>query len=142
VNAASCAVVRAAPSEVGVTGLVYAAGLSAETVGSRALCLQLVTIAPGARGTAHLHDQHESGIYVVSGEVVMWFGERLADAVVARPGDFVYIPAGAPHVPANYGDEPAVGVLARTDPNAQESVVLLPELDGLPQLEHPPARSA
>ncbi len=45
-------------------------------------------------------------------------------------GAFVYIPAGMPHLPHNTSDsEPAVALIARTDPNEQESVVLLPELD-------------
>lgn len=49
-----------------------------------------------------------------------------------RAGDFVYIPAGVPHLPGNpSATEPAVAVVARTDPNEQESVVLLPELDAV-----------
>ncbi len=43
----------------------------------------------------------------------------------------MYIPAGVPHLPANISDAPCSAVIARTDPNEQESVVLLPELDGL-----------
>jgi uncharacterized RmlC-like cupin family protein len=51
------------------------------------------------------------------------------------PGDFIYIPPDVPHVPANASDtEWARGVVARTDPNEQESVELLPHLDGLPHL--------
>ncbi|MNG40163.1 Cupin domain protein [compost metagenome] len=47
-------------------------------------------------------------------------------------GDFLYIPAGMPHLPYNPSDtEPCSCVLARTDPNEQESVHLLPELDAL-----------
>ena len=42
-----------------------------------------------------------------------------------------YIPAGVPHLPANLSDKPASAVITRTDPNEQESVVLLPELDAL-----------
>jgi len=35
-----------------------------------------------------------------------------------------------PHLPANASaTEPCVGILARTDPNEQESVVLRPDLD-------------
>jgi uncharacterized RmlC-like cupin family protein len=45
----------------------------------------------------------------------------------AEAGDFVYIPAGVPHQPYNPFEEPARAVLARTDPNEQESVVLLDE---------------
>ena len=33
-----------------------------------------------------------------------------------------YIPAGVPHLPANLSDKPATAVIARTDPNEQESV--------------------
>jgi uncharacterized RmlC-like cupin family protein len=48
----------------------------------------------------------------------------------AQPGDFFYIPAGVPHLPHNPSETvPYVGIIARTDPNEQESVVLLPKLD-------------
>lgn len=54
-----------------------------------------------------------------------------------RAGEMVYIPAGVPHLPINASaDEPVVCVVARTDPNEQESVVVLPELDALPHT-HP-----
>lgn len=48
-----------------------------------------------------------------------------------QAGEFLYIPPGVPHLPFNTSDEEAVAVLARTDPNEQESVVLLPELDAV-----------
>jgi uncharacterized RmlC-like cupin family protein len=97
------------------------------------MCLELATLPPGGRGRAHLHADHESAAYVLQGELVLWFGEQLEDRVVAYAGDFLYIPPGVPHLPANGSTtEPAVAVLARTDPNEQESVVQLPELDALP----------
>jgi uncharacterized RmlC-like cupin family protein len=126
----TCHVVRAEEGEAGVTGFVYAAGVSAETVGAQGLCLQLTTIPPGARAKAHKHEAHETAIYLVSGNVDMRFGEQLEQQVSCRAGDFVYIPAGMPHLPWNTSEsEPAVALIARTDPNEQESVVLLPELD-------------
>jgi uncharacterized RmlC-like cupin family protein len=93
---------------------------------------------PGARATAHLHEGHESAIYVISGQAEFWWGPRLEHHEVVGPGEFVHIPAGMPHLPANLGDEPVEAVLARTDPNEQESVVALPELDALEHL--PPAQ--
>jgi uncharacterized RmlC-like cupin family protein len=42
-----------------------------------------------------------------------------------------YMHAGAPHPPATLSDKPASAVIACTDLNEQESVVLLPELDAL-----------
>ena len=56
------------------------------------------------------------------------YGEGLRERLEAKAGDFVYIPAGMPHLPANPShSEPCTAVLARTDPNEQESVVLLDE---------------
>jgi uncharacterized RmlC-like cupin family protein len=39
-------------------------------------------------------------------------------------GDYVYIPGGVPHQPYNPTNERAVAIIARTDPNEQESGVL------------------
>lgn len=62
----------------------------------------------------------------------MWYGERLEEHLSVSVGDFVYIPASIPHLPYNLSNtESCVAVIARTDPNEQESVVLLPELDSI-----------
>jgi len=128
-----CVLVQAGEAAEGRTGVTYAAGISATSVGANGLCLQLASLPPGARARAHQHDEHESAAYVIEGEMVMWFGERLEQKLVARPGDFVYIPSGVPHLVINGSEaEPAVAVLARTDPNEQEDVTELPELDALP----------
>lgn len=132
---------RALPAGVqfeGRQGLTYAPAISAETVGSSAIHMQVVTIAPGARGKAHKHEGHETALHVLSGRSGTWFGERLEQHVVAGPGDFLYIPAGVPHLPYNLSSTvPCVAVVARSDPNDQESVVLLPELDAI----HPTTES-
>ncbi len=108
------------------------ARISSQSAGSSAICLSVLTVPPGARAKAHAHPNHETAIYVVSGECHMWFGERLEQRVVVTQGDFLYIPAGVPHLPINLSrSEPCVGVIARTDPNEVEHVLLLPELDRL-----------
>jgi uncharacterized RmlC-like cupin family protein len=127
----TCRVLRGGEPYLGKQGLTYAGGISAETAGARGICMMLLTLPPGARAKAHLHEAHETAIYVISGESVMWYGPRLEQRVEVKAGDMLYIPAGVPHLPANLSDRPCVAVIARTDPNEQESVVLLPELDGL-----------
>jgi uncharacterized RmlC-like cupin family protein len=128
----TCQVVRAKEAAAGVTGFNYAQGISSATVGAKALCLQLATIPPGARTKAHLHRDHESAAYVISGQLIFWFGEGLRENITAGPGDFIYIPPGVPHLSTNGSNtEPVIAVLARTDPNEHESTTLLPELDGL-----------
>lgn len=127
----TCHLIRPESSYEGKQGLSYFAGIAAETVGSSGICMHLLNMPPGARAKAHLHESHETAIYVLSGEVHTWYGERLEQHIVVKAGDLFYIPAGVPHLPANLGDGPAAAVIARTDPNEQESVVLLPDLDGL-----------
>jgi uncharacterized RmlC-like cupin family protein len=131
-SAPTCRVVRAGQPFVGKQGLSYAAAISAETVGSQHIHMQMVTIPPGAKARAHYHEAHETALYVLSGKAGMWYGEGLTEHMVNGAGDFVYIPAGVPHMPYNpSATENVVAIIARTDPNEQESVVLRPDLDGL-----------
>jgi len=129
---ALCRVVKAGDPFVGKQGLSYAPAVSAETVAARGLHMQLLTIPPGGRAKAHKHEAHETAIYVLKGEGRMWWGERLEHHLVSPAGSFVYIPANVPHLPYNpSATETCVAVIARTDPNEQESVVLLPDLDAI-----------
>lgn len=91
--------------------------------------MHVLTMPPGARAKPHLHEHHETAIYVLSGRIDAWYGEQLENHVQANAGDLFYIPVGVPHLPANLTDTPASAIVARTDPNEQESVVLLPHLD-------------
>lgn len=131
-NTSVCKLIHPNETYSGKQGFNYFAGVSAESAGSKGLCMHLLHIPPGGRAKAHLHENHESTIYVLSGEAEMWWGDGLKEHMLCGPGDFIYIPAGVPHLPANRSDtEPCVAVIARTDPNEQESVVLLPDLDAL-----------
>ena len=123
-------VVRESAEYTGAQGPQYGGGVSAESVGSAHLWFGRVTIPPGGRTKAHLHERHETAIYVVSGACVMYSGPELATRDEAGPGDYIYIPASTSHLATNASSsEPLVAVIARTDPNEQESVVLQPELE-------------
>ncbi len=92
--------------------------------------MHLLRIPPGGRASVHLHEDHETAIYMLSGHAEMLYGETMELHMRCQAGDYVYIPAGVPHCPWNPSpDEEAVAVLARTDPNEQESVVLRPDLE-------------
>jgi uncharacterized RmlC-like cupin family protein len=139
---ARCIVVQAGDAAAGATEVHYAAGISKATAGATGLSLQLASLPPGARARAHLHAKHESAAYMLEGEAVLWFGERLEEKVVARTGDFMYIPHGVPHVVANASEhQPAVVVLARTDADEQEDVTALPDLDSLPHVQPAPRQN-
>ncbi|HMK88644.1 MAG TPA: cupin domain-containing protein [Methylocystis sp.] len=127
----ACGHIRACDSVTGKQGLTFKPGISAESVGAKGIYLELLTIPPGGRAKAHKHVSHETAIYMISGQATTHYGERLEHKIVSHAGDFVYIGANVPHLPVNTGSEPAVAVVARTDPREQESVLLLPELDAL-----------
>ena len=88
--------------------------------------MHLGTIPAGGRAAPHVHDGHESAIYLISGRVAMDFGDELQEHVEVGPGDFCFIPAGMPHRPYNASEtEPAVFVLARSHPSEDEPTVVL-----------------
>ena len=126
-----CRKLRAGGAHSGKQGFSYLQGVSAESTGAQAICMHLLTVPPGGRARAHKHATHETAIYQVSGHAVMYWGDRLQHRMESGPGDLIYIPADVPHLPTNPGPDPVTAIIARTDPNEQESVVLLPELDHL-----------
>ena len=124
-------VVRGADPYRSKQGSDYTPGVSAETVGAKALFLGMVTLPPGGRTSSHIHEHHESAFYMLSGEEVeLWTGDQLQRREVAHPGDYLFIPAKVPHVAVNRSKTtPAVFIGVRNEPTAQESVVMRPELD-------------
>ena len=122
----TCVIISSKETYRGKQNLDYFCGVSNETAGSVGICMHMVTIPPLARAKPHLHEGHETAIQVLSGRASMWYGEGLREHLTVEAGDYLYIPANMPHLPYNPSEsEPAIGVLARTDPNEQESVTLL-----------------
>src|SRR5262245_39289000 len=94
-----CHLVRPAETYDGQQGLTDFAGIASETVGSKSICMHLLTIPPGGRAKAHMHENHETAIYVLEGEAIALYGDRLQYHAVTKAGDLFYIPAGVPHLP-------------------------------------------
>lgn len=111
-------------------GSDYFPAVSAETIGSQMIWFGKVTIPPGGRTKAHVHEHHESAFLLLSGDnVELWTGSELQHCEVAHAGDYLFIPANVPHVAVNRGSEPAIFIGCRNEPSAQESVVMYPALD-------------
>ena len=100
-------------------------GISAATAGATGLCMHIVVIPPGGKAVPHLHKGYETAIYIVKGRAETRYGDGLLQSEINEAGDFIFIPADVPHQPVNLSDtEEVVAVVARNDPNEQESVVL------------------
>jgi uncharacterized RmlC-like cupin family protein len=131
IRSMTAAVVRSGDSQLAEQGSVYRPGIGAESVGSKVLWLGEVSLPAGARTRAHRHEGHETALLMIAGEEIeIWSGASLECSERVRPGDYLFIPAGVPHVAVNRCDGEARFIGARNDPNANESVVLMPELDG------------
>lgn len=100
-------------------------GVNARTAASRGLCLHLTMIPPGTRGMPHFHADHESAIYTVSGETEIWHGDGLVQRTVVHAGDFMYVPPGTPYLSVNRSHVMTIAVVASTDPDERESVVVV-----------------
>jgi uncharacterized RmlC-like cupin family protein len=123
-------VVKAAPEHRVQQGSDYRAGVSAETTGSQVIWLGLMALPPGGRTKAHVHEHHETALYMMSGDALeLWTGDELEHCEAVRPGDFVYIPANVLHVAVNRGATTAVFIGSRNEATARESMVLRPEMD-------------
>jgi uncharacterized RmlC-like cupin family protein len=66
---------------------------------------------------------------VIEGEAEMYFGDGLQDLLLARAGDYIYIPADMPHLVLNRSGAPCRALVAHTAADDQAGIVLLPELD-------------
>jgi uncharacterized RmlC-like cupin family protein len=122
-------VVRGGAAYKSEQGSDYQPGVSAETVGSKVVFLGIVTLQPGARTRAHVHERHETALYLLSGSCELWTGPELERRDSVQSGDYIYIPANVLHVAVNRGAEPALFMACRNEATAQESVVMFPEMD-------------
>ena len=123
-------VVRSGAGHRAEQGSDYEPGVSAETVGSKSLWLGMISLPGGKRTRAHVHEHHETALYMLTGEEMeLWTGDQLQHRDLVRPGDYVFIPANMLHVAVNRSSQPAVFIGSRNEATAQESVVLRPEMD-------------
>jgi len=58
---------------------------------------------PGGATPSHVHS-YEEGFYLLEGEAIL---QTLEGAYLLRPGDYGFVPVGAPHAWRNAGDGPA-----------------------------------
>jgi uncharacterized RmlC-like cupin family protein len=113
------------PTDTAATkqGIPMFQGISGQNAGAKRISMNKIVIPPGGSAKAHVHKGFESVVYLMKGRVKTLYGPGLKKSVINEPGDFLYIPADLPHKPINLSDtEAAEAIVARTDPNEQESV--------------------
>ncbi|HEY6367142.1 MAG TPA: cupin domain-containing protein [Candidatus Binatia bacterium] len=123
-HAEGVVVVRSAGETMSRQRLPYFVGISAATAGAKDLSMNLIIIPPAGSADPHLHKGYETAIYLLKGKVDTRYGHKLEKSIICEEGDFILIRPDVPHQPINLSaTEPALAVVARNDPNEQESVV-------------------
>jgi uncharacterized RmlC-like cupin family protein len=116
---------------VGKQGFTYGAGASMETVGAERICMNVLPVPVGGRAKVHYHQGIETIAYLLEGECVVYYGERLERRRAVRAGEQIYIPADVPHAPSNESSAPCTWIVVHASGSDQDGIVVLPDLDAL-----------
>ena len=79
--------------------------------------IRMTEYQPHWEHSMHVHENQEEIIYILSGQ---GFSETAEGRVPLKPGDASYIPAGVYHATINPYDEPMVGLIIKTPPDADK----------------------
>lgn len=118
------AVVRPETETSSLQQLPYFVGVSGASAGATRISMNVVVIPAGCAAEPHSHRGYETAVYMMAGRVEVRYGPNLECLLTLEEGDFLFIPADVPHQPVNHAGEPARCIVARNDPNEQESVEL------------------
>lgn len=105
-------------------GVVGGAEISQATAGAERIYMGVFRVPAGARSRAHYHEACESTVYMITGRLLVRWGERLEQELTLEPGDLVYVPPRETHLLENLSaSEPAEYVVARDSPHEDAVVV-------------------
>jgi uncharacterized RmlC-like cupin family protein len=83
--------------------------------------------SPGFRSLPHHHGEAETGVYLLSGQARIYFGDGYGEYVEMNEGDFAFVPPHMPHVEANMSTTQELCWLACRTP--ENIVVNLPDVE-------------
>jgi uncharacterized RmlC-like cupin family protein len=135
-------IIRAGQTYIGKQGFTYGAGASAETVGAKGVCMNIMPIPRGQSARAHYRKGIETIGYLLEGTCAVYFGDELECRVSLRAGEQIFIPPDVPHAASNEGDAPCTWIVVHSSGSDQDGIVLLPELDAVTAAKMPAIPSA
>jgi uncharacterized RmlC-like cupin family protein len=105
-------------------GVVGGAEVSQATAGASNIYMGVFRVPAGASSRPHYHENCESAVYMLSGALIVKWGDRLEQEVTLEPGDMVYVPPRETHVLENPSETaPSEYVVARDSPTEDAVVV-------------------
>lgn len=122
-------VIKPGQTYVGKQGFTYGAGASAETVGAKRICMNVLPMPPAAVAKAHSHQGIETIAYMLEGECAVYYGPELEMRVLVRQGEQCFVDADVPHAPRNESGKPCTWIVVHSSGSDQDGIIVLPELD-------------
>ena len=105
-------------------GVVGGAEISQTTADAHNIYMGRFRVPPGARSMPHYHEGCESAVYMLSGGLVVRWGDKLAHELDLAPGDMVYVPPRETHVLENTSDTEAAEYVVARDSPTEDAVVV------------------
>jgi uncharacterized RmlC-like cupin family protein len=118
-------IIKPGPDREVPRGVVGGAEISQTTAGAQNIYMAQFRVPAGAQSRPHYHENCESAVYMLSGSLLVKWGDHLEHEVMLEPGDLVYVPPRETHVLENLSaSDPAEYVVARDSP--LEDAVIVP----------------
>ena len=105
-------------------GVVGGAEISQTTAGAHNIYMGRFRVPPGARSMPHYHEGCESAVYMLSGGLVVRWGDKLDHELELAPVDMVYVPPRETHVLENTSDTEAAEYVVARDSPTEDAVVV------------------
>lgn len=103
-------------------GVLGGAEISQATAGATNIYMGVFRVPAGARSRPHYHANCESAVYMLSGHLLVRWGDNLEQSVQLDPGDLVYVPPRETHILENLSDAEAAEYVVARDAPHEDSV--------------------
>ncbi|MDX2257920.1 MAG: cupin domain-containing protein [Hyphomicrobiaceae bacterium] len=114
---------------VGQQGFTYQAGVSRDTVGATAVCMNVLPMPHGARARPHYHKDIDTIAYLLEGHCAVYYGDRLEHRIDVSAGEQVFMPRDVPHAPLNDSGAACTWIVVHSSGSDQDDIVMTPELE-------------
>jgi uncharacterized RmlC-like cupin family protein len=105
-------------------GVVGGAEISQVTAGASNIYMGVFRVPPATSSRPHYHENCESAVLMLSGRLLVKWGDKLESEFTLEPGDMVYVPPRETHVLENPSDSEAAEYVVARDSPTEDAVVV------------------
>lgn len=115
-------VIKPAAEQEVPRGVLHGAEVSQATAGAKNIYMGVYRVPAGQRSRPHYHAHCESAVYMLSGELLVRWGEALENEIELTRGDLVYVPPRETHVLENRSESVDAEYVVARDAPREDSV--------------------